>query len=291
MHFDNVAWLSVCLQTRAPVSEEGLKFFLFLTFLFLRSPAICLRLKDSSALSVYVMETDESQGKAERHLHFGSLAGVQQSPSDPHPESGGTLGCWQVSQGFPFQFCFLQKGSAGNQIKKWSKKDTPHSLATCNRQINNSLTCFSFLIFFLSTYSSNFDTIVEWKRDEKIVWLYFFTNYLLKSKMFLEKSQRWCKSPQLVRKLEGSCSKFTIVLFHMGVFSPWVSNIYTHFWQTPVSLSLWSFLQIRGHVFKTEDQNVRNISVELTKVTPKAHCSHPIYSVMKHNECTNLYME
>ncbi|KAK4826319.1 hypothetical protein QYF61_007404 [Mycteria americana] len=55
-------------------------------------PSACLKLKDSSASSVYVMETDESQGGAERPLHFGSLAEVQQSPSDPPPEPGGALG-------------------------------------------------------------------------------------------------------------------------------------------------------------------------------------------------------
>lgn len=161
-----MACLSVCLQTRAPVSEEGLKFLLFLTFLFLRPPAICLRLKDSSALSVCVTETDESQGRVEWPLHSGSLAEVQQSPSDPHPESGGALGCWQGSQGFSFRFCFLQKESAGDQIRK--NYDTPHLLAKCNRQINNLLAHFSFFIFFLFAHSSNFNTIVEWKRGEKL---------------------------------------------------------------------------------------------------------------------------
>lgn len=141
----------------------------------------CLRLKDPSALSVYVMITDEPQGRAEWPLHLSSLAEMQQSPSDPYLESAGILGCWQGSQGFPFQFCFLQKESAGDQIKKKpTKKATPYSQATCNRQVNNSLASF-FFVFFLSASSSNSDTIVEWKRDEKIVWLYFFTNDLLKS--------------------------------------------------------------------------------------------------------------
>lgn len=128
----------------------------------------------------------------------------------------------------------------------------------------------------------------------KLVWLYFFTNDLLKSRMFLEKSQRWYKSPQLVRKLEGNCSKFTIVLFHMEFFPLWVSNIYIYIHtseKTPVSLCSWPFLQIQGHIFKAEDQNIRNISVESTKVTPKSHCSHPIYSAMKHNKSTNFSTE
>lgn len=52
--------------------------------------------------------------------------------------------------------------------KKKKNYDTPHSLAAYNGQINNSLACFSFFIFFLSAYFSNFDTIVEWERDEKL---------------------------------------------------------------------------------------------------------------------------
>lgn len=101
---------------------------------------------DSSALSVCVMETDESRGRAEQPLHFGSLAEVQQSPSDPPPELGGALGGWQGSEGFPFRFCFLQKESAGDQIRK--NYDTPCSLVTCNRQIKNLLTHFSLFTFF-----------------------------------------------------------------------------------------------------------------------------------------------
>lgn len=73
-HFENVGCQSVCLRADAPISDEGLRLFHFLTFLFHRPPSACLKLKDSSALSVYVMETDESQGRAEQDLHFSSLA-------------------------------------------------------------------------------------------------------------------------------------------------------------------------------------------------------------------------
>lgn len=211
---------AACLSASGPVHPflkraSGFWFVFFLVFLCRRPPSACLKLKDSSASSVYVMETDESRGRSERPLHFGSLAEVQQSPSDPPPEPGGALGGWQGSEGFPFRFCFLQRESAGDQIRK--NYDTPRLLATCNRQINNLLAHFSFFIFFLFAYSSSFNTIGE-KRDGKIVWLFFFANGLLKSKMFLEKSQRWYKSPQLVRKLEWNCSKFTILIFHVGFF-------------------------------------------------------------------------
>lgn len=57
-------------------------------------------------------------------------------------------------------------------IKLKKKNYTPYSQAACNRQINNSLAHFYFFIyfiFFLSAYSSTFDTTVEWKREEKIV--------------------------------------------------------------------------------------------------------------------------
>lgn len=280
-----------CLCASGPVHpflKRASGFFFFLTFLFRRPPSACLKLKDSSALSVYVMETDESQGKAGWPLHFGSLAEVQQSPSDPPPEPGGALGGWQGSEGFPFRFCFLQRESAGDQIRK--NYDTLHLLATCSRQINNLLAHFSFFIFFLFAYPSNFNTILEKKRDGKTVWLFFFANDLLKSKMFLEKSQRWYKSPQLVRKLEWNYSKFTILVFHVRFFSSWVPKIYIHFCETPGFLTLWSFLQVQSHVFENQELNFWNLSVELTNVTPKARCSHLICFVMKHNKFNLLNM-
>lgn len=93
---DTLITQAVCSRVSGPEQQALMRasdfFFFFLTFPFCRLPYSCLKLKGSPASSAYMMETDESQGSAEQPLHFGCLAEVQQSPSDPPPEPGGALG-------------------------------------------------------------------------------------------------------------------------------------------------------------------------------------------------------
>ena len=194
-----------------------------------------------------MIEADESQGRVEQPLYFDSLAAVQRSLSDPPPRAWRSPRRLTRFRGFSFPVLLSVKVL----VTKLEKIMTP---PVCWQYATDRLiTCwhiFPSLFFFLFADSSNFNTIVENTRDGKIVWLFFFAKGLLKSKMFLEISLRWHKSPQLVRKLEWNCSKFTIVAFHLGFFSPWVPKIYIHFCKTRVSLTSSSFLQVQNQFFE-----------------------------------------